>query len=208
MMLPALLLATAVPAADGALFAECHGPHRHRLDRALRLPGEGLDPRGERERRRPPRRRRRRDLDNLPRELGPPRPAARRARPRNGLFRNDGGWRFTECDRVVRTRRRRVGERRRRGRSRQRWLARTSSRELGPNVLYRNRGDGRFERMAGTGCEDPLWTISSAWPTSTSTAGSTSFAANYVAFEFDPRKKRGAPECVYKGFPVFCGPGD
>ena len=80
--------------------------------------------------------------------------------PRNALYRNDGGWKFTDV-----TDEAGVGD--------EGWGSGASVADLdndghldlyisnwGPNVVYRNRGDGAFERMKDTGAEDPGWASS------------------------------------------------
>jgi hypothetical protein len=128
-------------------------------------------------------------------------------RPRNALYRNEGGWTFDDITDAS-------------GTGDEGWGSGASVADLdndghldihvtnwGPDVLFRGLGDGRFERMAGTGAEDPLWGISSCMADFDLDGRIDIFVANYVDFEFNPKKKRGAPECVYKGVPVFCGPG-
>ena len=128
-------------------------------------------------------------------------------RPRNELYRNDGGWRFTDVTDLS-------------GTGDEGWGSGAAVADFdndgfldlyvtnwGPNVVYRNRGDGTFQRMERTGAEDPRWTISACVADFNRDGLVDIFAANYVEFEFDPSKKRGVPECYYKGVPIFCGPG-
>jgi hypothetical protein len=127
--------------------------------------------------------------------------------PQNALYRNDGGWKFTDV-----TDESGVGD--------EGWGSGASVADLdndghldlyisnwGPNVVYRNGGDGTFEQMKDTGAEDPRWASSACLADFNGDGLVDIYVANYVDFEFDPKKKRGAPECLYKGVPVFCGPG-
>lgn len=127
--------------------------------------------------------------------------------PQNALYRNDGGWTFTDVTKAA-------------GVADPGWGSGATVADIdndgfldlyitnwGPNVLYRNRGDGTFEHLRDSGTEDPLWSSSAVMADFNRDGLVDIYVANYVKFEFDPKKKRGAPECVYKGVPIFCGPG-
>ena len=78
----------------------------------------------------------------------------------------------------------------------------------GPDVLYQNRGQGRFAERVDSGTEDPRWGSSCAFGDVDCDGLLDLYVANYL--EFDPAKvhRRGEdPACTYKGEPVFCGPG-
>lgn len=128
-------------------------------------------------------------------------------RPRNELWRNEGGWRFTDV-----TEEAGVGD--------PGWGSGASVADVdgdghldiyvanwGPNALYLGRGDGTFGRVKESGAEDPGWSSSACLADFNGDGWLDIFVANYVEFRRDPRKKRGVPECVYKGVPIFCGPG-
>ncbi len=128
-------------------------------------------------------------------------------RPRNALYRNDGNWTFVDV-----TEEANVGD--------QGWGSGVSVADIdndgfldiyvtnwGPNVLYRNRGNGSFEHVKGSGAEDPRWSSSACLADFNGDGLVDIYVANYVKFEFNPKKKRGVPECLYKGVPIFCGPG-
>ena len=126
---------------------------------------------------------------------------------RNELWRNDGGWRFTDVTESAG-----VGD--------QGWGSGAVVADvdddghfdlyvtnMGPNVLYRGRGDGTFERVASSGAEDPRWSQTACFADFDGDRRVDLYVSNYLRFDADPRKKRGTDRCVYKGMPIFCGPG-
>ena len=127
--------------------------------------------------------------------------------PRDALYRNDGGWRFTDVTGAA-------------GLGDTGWGCGACAADVdndgdvdlyvtnwGPNVLYRNRGNGTFERAEGSGAEDPGMSTSASFGDFDRDGLVDLFVVNYV--EIDPRtaRRRGDPACVYKGIPIFCGPG-
>jgi hypothetical protein len=127
--------------------------------------------------------------------------------PRDALYRNDGGWRFTDVTAAA-------------GLGDAGWGCGAVAADVdndgdvdlyvtnwGPNVLYRNRGNGTFERVERSGAEDPGMSASASFGDFDRDGLVDLFVANYV--EIDPRtaRRRGDPACVYKGVPIFCGPG-
>jgi hypothetical protein len=78
----------------------------------------------------------------------------------------------------------------------------------GPNLLYRNNGDGTFSEMGtAAGLADPRWGTSAAFADYDQDGTNDLFVANYV--EFDPETTPGpgeAPNCFFMGIPVMCGP--
>ncbi|MCZ6792285.1 MAG: CRTAC1 family protein [Planctomycetota bacterium] len=127
--------------------------------------------------------------------------------PRNALYRNDGNWRFRDVTRLAG-----VGD--------TGWGSGAAVADVdndghldlyvtnrGPNVLYRNRGDGSFERLRGAGCEDPSWSASASFADLDRDGLVDLYVANYVRFEKRREKRRGSASCVYKGVRIFCGPG-
>lgn len=85
----------------------------------------------------------------------------------------------------------------------------------GPNLLYRNLGDGRFEEMAGkAGVADPRWSAGSAWADYDQDGLPDLFVANYLALDLANLPAPGSAgygsmagnTCHYRGVPVMCGP--
>ncbi len=126
---------------------------------------------------------------------------------RNSLFRNEGGWRFTDV-----TDEAGVGD--------TGWGCGVAVADidndghldlhvtnLGPNVLYRNLGDGRFERLRHSGAEHPGWGAGASFADFNRDGLVDIYLANYVEFDRAETTPRSAGKCLYKGVPVFCGPG-
>ncbi|MFN3324771.1 MAG: CRTAC1 family protein [Bryobacteraceae bacterium] len=80
----------------------------------------------------------------------------------------------------------------------------------GRNVLYHNNGDGTFRDttvQAGLADERTRWGAGCAFVDFDRDGFVDLFIANYV--DFDPAKTPGpgeAPDCIWKGLAVFCGP--
>ena len=76
----------------------------------------------------------------------------------------------------------------------------------GPNLLYRNRGDGRFEEMAReAGVADEGWGSSVLFADLDADGHLDLYVTNYL--EFDPARPPGdGAKCYYKGLEVYCGP--
>ena len=128
--------------------------------------------------------------------------------PGNVLYRNDGDWRFRDV-----TRETGVGD--------TGWGHGTAVADVdndgdldlyvtnrGPNVLYLNRGDGTFERARDSGAEDAGWGSCACFADFDGDGLVDLFVANYIdRFQRVAAKRRGSPDCTYKGKAVFCGPG-
>jgi enediyne biosynthesis protein E4 len=84
---------------------------------------------------------------------------------------------------------------------------------LGPNVLYRNKGDGTFENVtqkAGVGDGD-RWSSSAAFFDMDDDGDLDLYVANYMVCTPSAVPRAGTPEaqaknCAYRGIQVFCGP--
>jgi hypothetical protein len=73
---------------------------------------------------------------------------------------------------------------------------------VGANVLYHNRGDGTFERVAAPGLDDPRWSTSAAWLDYDGDGDLDLFFANYVDFTVRNNK-----ECFdSSGARDYCAP--
>jgi hypothetical protein len=76
----------------------------------------------------------------------------------------------------------------------------------GPNVMYRNAGDGTFVAVTG-GVEDERWSASAAFADVDSDGFPDLYVANYLDFDRE-LLDRLIPKrfCEWKGLPVNCGP--
>src|SRR6266404_3230757 len=81
---------------------------------------------------------------------------------------------------------------------------------FGHNVLYRNRGGGRFEdatEMAGLPVTSERWGTGCAFLDYDRDGYLDLFIANYLDFHLENATLPGAnPFCFWKGLRVFCGP--
>ena len=126
----------------------------------------------------------------------------------NRLFRNEGGFRFTD-----RTEAAGVGD--------TGWGYGVAAADvdndgfpdlyvtnLGENVLYRNRGDGTFERIpAAGGASHPGYSTSAAFLDAENDGDLDLVVLGYTADSIDSLPPPGAgASCVWFGLPVFCGP--
>ena len=75
----------------------------------------------------------------------------------------------------------------------------------GPNVLYRNDGDGTFTAVEA-GAEDRRWGTSAAFGDLDADGWLDLYVANYLVFDLDNPPAGGEPCSGWKGLPVFCGP--
>ncbi|MFQ5789828.1 MAG: CRTAC1 family protein [Acidobacteriota bacterium] len=124
----------------------------------------------------------------------------------NRLFRNDGGWRFSDV-----TERSGVGHR---GFGQGVAVGDTDNdgdldlyvTNYGPNVLYRNNGDGTFSETP-VGVEDGRWGTSAAFGDIEGDGDLDLYVCNYLDFDRElldrliPRRF-----CLWKGLQVQCGP--
>jgi hypothetical protein len=128
-------------------------------------------------------------------------------RPRNALYRNDGGWRFTDVTEES-------------GTGDDGWGCGAAVADvdndgdldlyvtnMGPNVLFLNRGGGRFDRAARSGAEDSGWGAGASFADFDRDGLVDLYVANYLRFDRATAKRRGDPSCQYKGVAIFCGPG-
>jgi hypothetical protein len=80
----------------------------------------------------------------------------------------------------------------------------------GTNVLYRNRGGGRFEDVterAGLGQRRVRWGSGCSFLDYDRDGRLDLFVANYLAFDLDKAQEPGqGANCLWKGIPVNCGP--
>lgn len=126
----------------------------------------------------------------------------------NRLFRNDGGFRFTDVTPAAG-----VGD--------TGWgygvaVSDTDSdgfpdlyvTNRGPNTLYRNRGDGTFDRVpAAGGADHPGFSASAAFFDAELDGDPDLIVLGYTADEIADLPLPGAAaSCVWFGLPVFCGP--
>jgi len=80
----------------------------------------------------------------------------------------------------------------------------------GANVLYRNRGDGRFEDVttkAGLPAAGVRWGSGCTFVDYDRDGRADLFVANYLKFDIGTAPEVGqGPNCLWKGVPVNCGP--
>ena len=75
----------------------------------------------------------------------------------------------------------------------------------GPNMLYRNEGDGSFV-VVDAGVEDARWGASAAFGDIDGDGWQDLYVTNYVAFDLDDPPSGGELCSGWKGLTVFCGP--
>ena len=76
----------------------------------------------------------------------------------------------------------------------------------GPNRLYRNEGDGRFNQIAAVaGVHDKGWGTSAAFGDLDQDGLLDLYVVNYLAFDLE-NPPVGWKKCLYKGLESFCGP--
>ncbi|MEW6754967.1 MAG: FG-GAP-like repeat-containing protein, partial [Candidatus Latescibacterota bacterium] len=77
----------------------------------------------------------------------------------------------------------------------------------GPNVLYRNNGDGTFTDVtASAGVGDDRWGCSAAFADLDGDGFLDLFVANYLLFDMTDPPGGGLPCSDWKGLDVYCGP--
>jgi enediyne biosynthesis protein E4 len=78
---------------------------------------------------------------------------------------------------------------------------------LGPNRLFRNRGDGTFEQVAeAAGVADPSWSTGAAWGDLDRDGHLDLYVANYVVFDPDAAKPPAREEPGWEGMPFTLNP--
>ncbi len=81
---------------------------------------------------------------------------------------------------------------------------------FGPNVLYRNNGNGTFTDVtgkAGVGGDPQHWSTGAAWADYDNDGCVDLFVAGYVDFDLNNLPDPGTNQyCRYRGLPVNCGP--
>ncbi|MCS6886170.1 MAG: CRTAC1 family protein [Acidobacteriota bacterium] len=84
---------------------------------------------------------------------------------------------------------------------------------FGPNILYRNNGDGTFTDVTKrAGCDDPRWSTGAAFGDYDADGDLDLMVVNYVELDLDNLPEPGgggkvpASYCTYRGVPVMCGP--
>jgi hypothetical protein len=129
------------------------------------------------------------------------------ARPTDRLYRNDGGFRFTDVTDAAG-----LGDTGWGGGALAGDLDNDGDPDLlvtnfGPNVLYRNNGDGTFTdvtKLTGAaGLEDGRWHSSAAFGDLDSDGFLDLYIANHAVFEIAEPPKL---PCFWKGIQIACGP--
>ncbi|MEW6733596.1 MAG: CRTAC1 family protein [Acidobacteriota bacterium] len=85
---------------------------------------------------------------------------------------------------------------------------------FGPDILYRNNGNGTFTDITEkAGVSDPRWSTGAAFGDYDSDGDLDLFVANYVELDLNKLPEPGgsgtgaaAAYCMYRGVPVMCGP--
>jgi hypothetical protein len=130
------------------------------------------------------------------------------AKTRSALYRNDGGWTFTDVTDKA-------------GLADVGWGMGAAAGDydndgrvdlyvtcLGRNHLFKNNGDGTFKDVtAAAGVGDPRWSTGAAFFDYDNDGRLDLFVANYVDFDINHLPEFGKGRtCQYKGVPVQCGP--
>lgn len=124
----------------------------------------------------------------------------------NRLFRNEGGWKFSDVTEQAGIGDRGFGQGVAVGDIDNDGDADIYVTNYGPNVLYRNNGDGTFTETRA-GVEDPRWSTSAAFGDIDSDGFLDLYACNYLDFDRE-LLDRAIPRrfCEWKGLKVQCGP--
>jgi hypothetical protein len=125
------------------------------------------------------------------------------APPTDRLYRNEGGFRFTDVTEAAG-----LGDTGWGGGSLAGDLDNDGDPDLlvtnfGPNVLYRNNGDGTFTVADAAGLEDGRWHSSAAFGDLDSDGFLDLYVANHAVFEIAEPPKL---PCFWKGIQIACGP--
>ncbi|MCZ6691715.1 MAG: CRTAC1 family protein [Planctomycetota bacterium] len=125
---------------------------------------------------------------------------------RNVLYRNDGGWRFTDTSTESGLDDPGYGMGGTAGDYDNDGHVDMYITNFGPNRLYRNRGNGTFEDVTGgAGVGDPLWGASAAWGDYDLDGFLDLYVTNYINFTMANHKYCGRKE---PGFRAYCHPDE
>ncbi len=127
--------------------------------------------------------------------------------PRDRLYRNDGGWSFTDVSDAA-------------GIAEDAWGCGVAVADIdndgdldlyvtnyGPDELWVNDGDGTFTRSgASSGANDPRWGASCTFLDYDRDGWVDLFVVNYLEFDRAKAVRRGKDSCQYKGQQILCGP--
>ncbi len=126
----------------------------------------------------------------------------------DALYRNDGGFRFTDVTKEA-------------GLVESAWGCGVAAADYdndgdldlyvnnyGQDCLWRNEGGGRFkDATEEAGLGDPGWGSSVGWLDYDRDGHLDLLVANYIDFDIRKIPRRGTdPSCNYKGMPIMCGP--
>jgi len=128
--------------------------------------------------------------------------------PSDRLYRNDGGWAFTDVSEQARIARPGWGVGVSVGDIDNDGLSDLYVTRVGENLLFRNRGDGTFEEVAGpAGVAHAAWGTSSVWFDADGDGDLDLYVANYIEVDLDALPRAGEEErCQWFGISIMCGP--
>jgi hypothetical protein len=127
--------------------------------------------------------------------------------PRDALYRNEGGWRFTDVTDEA-------------GLREEAWGCGAAVADVendgdldlyvtnfGPDELWINDGKGKFTAAgASSGANDPRWGASATFLDFDRDGLVDLFVVNYLEFDRAKISPRGKDSCLYKGQRILCGP--